>query len=254
LPLGIIVSMRILMVLAVIAFVAAGCGGDSEPIGTRTAFVADGTPGGTPSPSASSTIGGSDRTEDETKVEAAVREILKAEPRSTCPDPSIAPPTACATTTSTQETLLGGISVWQVFSVDGAGATVKVLGRNVDGDWMFWFSRQPEYQLTTLPGNVRVCAEGDGLRLRQLPVTTANVAASLADDAVVEVDKFVLTEPGNNIEGQVSSGFGWYHVKTSPDGWAYSKDLSAATLPDCSLRNATEGGAPPPAATPAATP
>jgi hypothetical protein len=50
----------------------------------------------------------------------------------------------------------------------------------------------------------------------------------------------VLTEPGTYEATATTKGYGWYHTKTNPEGWAYSKYLSTGLLPDCALHDALE--------------
>ncbi len=232
--------MKSLIALACVAVLLTACGGGGETKPTTTSasttgtatVAATGSPAtatsGTPIPS------GNERIDDEDKVEAAMREIFDAQRLSPCPAN-----TRCANPTNTLETLLGGISVWSISEASGEGF-VGVLGRTTDDEWKFWFAAQQAYPLITLPGEVRVCANGDGLRLRSLPSTTAPPVASLDDNAINTVDQFVLTEPGTYAPGASTNGYGWYHTQTEPEGWAYSKYLSTAALSDCALRDALE--------------
>ncbi len=231
--------MKTLSVLACAVVLLTACGGGggmktstSAPTTGTATVAATGSPAtatsGTPFPS------GNDRIPDEDKAAAAVRAIFNAQVVSPCPANTL-----CASATNTIDTLMGGISVWSVSEASGAGF-VGVLGRTADGEWKFWFAAQQAYPLITLPGEVRVCANGDGLRLRSLPSTTAPPVASLDDNAINTVDQFVLTEPGTYAPGASTSGYGWYHTQTEPAGWAYSKYLSTAALPDCAPHDALE--------------
>jgi hypothetical protein len=105
---------------------------------------------------------------------------------------------------------------------------------------MFWFGTQATtYQLTVLPGDMRVCAGGDGLNVRVSPTVESESLTLLNDDTIISVDRFVLTEPGSRSPTTgVQAGFGWYHLTSPREGWAYSKYLSAASLGDCAVHDA----------------
>jgi hypothetical protein len=230
--------MKVLSVFAGVAVLVAACGGGGSARPTSTASpatLAAGTPAVTATgSSATPQPDGNDRLPDEDKAAAAAREIFSAEIGSSCPAGVV-----CASAQNSRETLVGGISVWNVKDASGDGFA-GILGRTPDGEWKFWFRAQQSYQLITLPGDVRVCANGDGLRLRTTASKTAPPLASLADNAIITVDQFVLTEPGTQTGTSMTAGYGWYHTKTNPEGWAYSKYLSTALLPDCSLHDALE--------------
>ncbi len=117
---------------------------------------------------------------------------------------------------------------------------MEFLGQTPEGEWKFWFGTQnTTYQLTALPGDMRVCAGGDGLNVRESPDRESEPLTLLNDDSVIRVDRFVLTEPGSRspVTG-AQTGFGWYHLTSPQEGWAYSKYLSAASLVDCSVHDA----------------
>lgn len=95
------------------------------------------------------------------------------------------------------------------------------------------------YQLTVLPGDMRVCAGGAGLNVRASPAVESEALTLLNDDTIISVDRFALTEPGTRSPTTgVQAGFGWYHLTSPKEGWAFSKYLSAATLGDCSVHDA----------------
>ncbi|TAK57787.1 MAG: hypothetical protein EPO22_11740 [Dehalococcoidia bacterium] len=145
------------------------------------------------------------------------------------------PSTTCLQSLSTAETIAAGISAWKV-SAQGGSSYTGVLGRAADGSWKLWFSSQDVIWQLQLPGTMRVCADGQGLNLRKTAATTGERLASIADNEIVEGDKFVLTEPGTPTQ----HGYGWYHLPTTPDGWAYSKFLVDSTQPNCDARNRLE--------------
>jgi len=90
-----------------------------------------------------------------------------------------------------------------------------------------------------LPGEMRVCAGGTGLNVRASSAVESESLALLNDDTIISVDRFVLTEPGiRSATAGVQAGFGWYHLTSPKEGWAYSKYLSVASLGDCSVHDA----------------
>jgi hypothetical protein len=131
-----------------------------------------------------------------------------------------------------------GIAAFGVSDYPGGGAVV-FLGKTPEDEWEFWFGTQNiTYQLVVLPGDMRICAGGTGLFLRASPSMDSEALASLADDAVVTVDRFVLTDRGTlSTPTGPEAGYGWYHVTGPDEGWAYSKYLSDASLGDCSVHD-----------------
>jgi hypothetical protein len=107
---------------------------------------------------------------------------------------------------------------------DGIGTW---YGRMADGTWVYWFATQnsggPQ---VLLPGDMIVCADGDGLNLRAEPLTNAPVITLIPDGTIVRGDRFVMTEPspapGN---GGLSHPDGWYHIVSPQEGWAYDRYL-----------------------------
>jgi hypothetical protein len=142
-----------------------------------------------------------------------------------------------------------GIAAFQTSFYPGGGA-IEFLGKTPEGEWQFWFGTQDiTYQLTVLPGEMRVCAGGEGLNLRASPSVDSESLALLNDDEVVAVDRFALTEPGKRSATGAEAGYGWYQLTSPEEGWAYSKYLSDASLGDCSVHDALVPSATP---TPAA--
>jgi hypothetical protein len=152
-------------------------------------------------------------------------------------DQAADPSATCLESLSDAATIAAGISAWKV-SAQGGSSYTGVLGREADGSWTLWFSSQDVISQLALPGAMRVCADGQGLNLRESAATTANRIASIADNEIVEGDKFVLTEPGTPTQ----PGNGWYHLQTTPDGWAYSQYLIDASQTGCAARARTPAG------------
>ena len=167
---------------------------------------------------------------------AAAQAIFHGVPEPECqqatPDASGTP---CLKSISLAGTVTAGISAWTVSDPLGHASYTGVLGRTADGEWKLWFSSQSSTALIVLQGQVRVCADGQGLNLRKTAAPTADRIASIADNEVLVADRFVLTEPGT----PTVAGAGWYHLTTVPDGWAYSTFLVDAAQPDCSGHTST---------------
>jgi len=117
---------------------------------------------------------------------------------------------------------------------------MEFLGKTPEGEWKLWFGTQNiTYQLTVLPGDMRVCAGGAGLNVRASLSVESEALTLLNDDTIISVDRFVLTEPRSSSPTTgVQAGFGWYHLTSPREGWAFSKYLSAASLGDCSMHDA----------------
>ena len=143
---------------------------------------------------------------------------------------------ACVELQSTDVTVRGGIAVFGVSS--GGGASAAVYGRNADGEWKLWFRTQNAFSLLFLPGDVRICADGDGLNVRAQASLAGPVVTTLADDTVARAEEFVLDTAGAN---SAQPGFGWYRLTAPSEGWAHSEFLAAAALGDCAARDAQTG-------------
>ncbi len=125
------------------------------------------------------------------------------------------------------------------FSVDTQGGADVVLGRNADGNWQIWFVNAEPYQLTHLPGDMIVCADGDGLTLRSVPSGAGTALDVLADGTTVTAGQFVLTQAGS----LSAPGYGWYEISAPESGWLYSQDLEDASLQDgCARRDQQVNG------------
>lgn len=145
----------------------------------------------------------------------------------------------CAALESSPADVAGGIAVFGIADPGGNSGFSAVLGLTQDGSWKLWFTTSNPYQLTRLPGDMVVCADGGGVNLRSGPSTDAGVVDTLAEGTTVTGIQFVLTEPV--APGQ--AGFGWFRINSPEAGWIYSKYLETAALDDsCALRNVQVGG------------
>jgi hypothetical protein len=241
-----------ILVLSLTALTLVACGGGSG--GNKTPAVTPGmtaTAAGSPAAGTSATAaatpgtsetaatpGGSGAGATDPGAQAAAESVFHGAAGADCsqatPDASA---TSCLQSLSTAETIAAGISAWKV-SAQGGSSYTGVLGRTADGSWKLWFSAQDVIVQIALPGTMRVCADGQGLNLRKTAATTADRIASIADNEIVDGDKFVLTEPGTPTQ----HGYGWYRLTTNPEGWAYSKFLVDSTQANCDARNRLEAG------------
>jgi hypothetical protein len=118
------------------------------------------------------------------------------------------------------------------------GGAMFVLGQKAPGDWAFWFgTQQKTYHATALAAQMRVCADGQGVNVRQMPNETSTGLGLLKDGTVVTADRFVLTQEGT-FKGAGPSGNGWYGISGPTAGFIRADFLSVTSLPDCELRNA----------------
>ena len=237
-----------LMVIASVALTLAACGGGKSSTTPAAAPAKTGasTPRSSTAPAAAPSAGGTAAAATpgagggatDPAAQAAAESIFHGSASADCgqatPDQSA---TSCLQSLSDGVTIAGGISAWKV-SAQGGSSYTGALGRAADGSWKLWFSSQEVIWQLQLPGRMRVCADGQGLNLRKTAATTAERVASIADNTIVDGDKFELTEPGTPTQ----HGYGWYHLTTNPDGWAYSKYLVDAAQPNCDARNRLEAG------------
>ena len=107
-------------------------------------------------------------TEDE-RSRAAATEIFRGVIDPVCsndyPVNGVGP---CILPRSSADTIAGGIAVFGV-RYEAGGDYLGVLGRTPGGEWQYWAGSQQPYLLVALPGDMRVCADGDGLNLRSEP-------------------------------------------------------------------------------------
>jgi hypothetical protein len=132
-----------------------------------------------------------------------------------------------------------GVAVMEVGAPAG-GAARFVLGLKADGTWGYWFgSQQATYHALTLPAEMRVCADGQSVNVRETASETASSRGMLKDGALVTADRFMLTNPGT-YGGPGPSGNGWYSITGATPGFVRADLLSVTTQPDCKLRDALQ--------------
>ena len=158
------------------------------------------------------------------------------------------PGPVCVEPLATLERAARGIATFGVSGSgpEGLGAFQGILGRDPGGVWRFWFGTQNvSYQLFALPGELIVCADGDGLNVRAAPSTDAEILDVLPDLTRAQAEQFTLTEEGalpTESTDQVV-GAGWYRLSAPVAGWVYAAFVenamvSAATdQPPCAIRN-----------------
>jgi hypothetical protein len=235
--------------LGLVTLALAACGGAGDEGTGTTSPVPTGTSAAQPTasprtggPSTSPAVGGPTATatpaaSEAAQAAAAATAIFGGVVDAACtpspetpvciiPDPSLGTPER-------------GTAAFATSEYPGSGA-MEFLGQTPAGEWQFWFGTQDiTYQLTVLPGEMRVCAGGEGLKVRSSGAVEADVLTVLNDDAIITVDRFLLTEPGSRSPTTgAQAGFGWYHLTSPQEGWAYSRYLSAASLGDCSVHDA----------------
>lgn len=247
---------------AVVALLATACGGNS-------ASQPDG-PAISPSATASSTLSSEVTPTATTAVTPTPTATEAASPTNPLPvaladTGGVAGPACglpdnadkpCVELQSTDVTVRAGIAVFGVSS--GGGGFAAVYGRTAAGKWKPWFRSQNAFSLLFLPGDVRICADGDGLNVRAEASLAGPVVTTLADGTVARAEEFVLDTATASTS---SRGFGWYRLTAPAEGWAHSEFLAAAAEGTCAGRDAQAGstGTPSPGATvtgasPAATP
>jgi Bacterial SH3 domain len=136
-----------------------------------------------------------------------------------------------------------GLFTFGIGDAEDAGGAFILFGRTSDGAWDQWFGTQNIiYQPISLPGEARVCADGDGLNVRQAPSVSAPVARLLPDGTTLIVEEFVLTQaqPYDEQGRRTGRGDGWYRVSGPADGWVNYHYISSTRLADCSIRDAFE--------------
>ena len=223
--------------LAALALAIAACaggneeGGTASPVPARTGAAASPVVASSPGPTATPAAAEADR------AAAAAKTIIGGVVDAAC-TPSPETP-ACTIPNPSLGTPQHGTAAFGASSYPGGGA-MEFLGQTPEGEWKFWFGTQNiTYQLTVLPGEMRVCAGGAGLNVRASPAVESEALTLLNDDTIISVDRFVLTEPGlRSPTTGVQAGFGWYHLTSPKEGWAFSKYLSDASLGDCSVHDA----------------
>jgi hypothetical protein len=136
---------------------------------------------------------------------------------------------ACVYPRSSADHIRRGIALF------GAELAHAVVARGRDGVWRYWLSTQGTYLLLTLPGEMLVCADGEGLNVRAEPDINAPIVGGLADLTRVRGEEFVLTEPGNYDPRRLGSG--WYRLSAPVEGWVHSHYVPDAERRDCQTRD-----------------
>jgi hypothetical protein len=150
-------------------------------------------------------------------------------------DECLPPATICVTYGHGADAPDLGVAAVAVFEPEFGGA-IAFFGLQGNGMWGYWFATQNDYyQATVLPAQMRVCADGQGVNVREDADTASSSLGLLRDGTLVTAESFVLTQPGTNNPGTV--GLGWYAVSGAMRGFIRSDLLSKATEPDCSLRD-----------------
>ncbi len=120
----------------------------------------------------------------------------------------------------------------------GGGGALVVMARDGAGVWQFWTITQMDpYELLDVPGDLRICSDGEATTVRESPASGAGSAGEIARGEVVTARGFVLTQPGT----LDNHGTGWYQVTGAGDGWVPADQTSNAALGDCTLRDEMEG-------------
>jgi hypothetical protein len=138
----------------------------------------------------------------------------------------------------TDERLDGGGVVKAAMREGPVGGQAQLVFAHTEaGEWGHWVTigNGGGGPLLSWPGDVTVCTDGSGLNLRESAATNGALITTLPDASSVEVDGFVLTEPGDpaNAAQVGPNGNGWYHVVIPQEGWAYHRYLLPAEQGPC---------------------
>ncbi|MGE0229750.1 MAG: SH3 domain-containing protein [Dehalococcoidia bacterium] len=158
--------------------------------------------------------------------------------------PDCVPSAPCVTTTNPGVSAdLGIMRFAYQEPVPGGGGALVFAGRTADGSWRFWFGTQNvQYRLVDLPGDILVCADGDGLNVRERPDGASPVVGFVADLSKLRAEEFLLTEPGST-KPDLVAGTGWYRVgvgSPAQTAWVASAFVADARSGSCALRDAVE--------------
>lgn len=158
--------------------------------------------------------------------------------------PDCGPDAGCITTDDPGVAVDLGIMRLSFNAPAGEGGSARVYaGRMADGGWQYWFgTQQLGYQMVDLPGDVLVCANGDGLNVRAEPDANSTAVAFLGDLTKVRAEEFRLTTAGSFAPGG-TAGSGWYRISgrnAAGGGWVSAKFVSDARLGDCKVHDAIE--------------
>ncbi len=111
------------------------------------------------------------------------------------------------------------------------------MGREPDGSWGFWYGSQDfDYRAKSLPVDMIVCADGDGLNVRAKADPNSAVVKLVPDGSQVRAEQFVLTKEAAK---DFSGSDGWYRISGPVEGWVNVSYVSIR-LPgqkDCAIRD-----------------
>jgi hypothetical protein len=156
-----------------------------------------------------------------------------------CPSTNVPEDKLCVEPVSSADNAQRGIVVYAVVTESGQRVRA-VLGRDSGRAWRFWYATaSPSYQLNVLPGDLRVCADGQGVDIREEPSAQSRSIARANDQTVLRADGFVLTEASASLQ---RTGSGFYHVSGPQAGWVFSRQVSDSRFGNCDLRNRLERG------------
>ncbi len=220
--------------VSLLALTACGGSEDSEgdPSSPAATATADGQSTSAPDPTSTASTAASPTAANATAIVSGEGEAGQLRAAILARDPNIGfdpqcsadnPAGPCATGEWSSEALATGIAA--VGITESEGGIMTYWGRTADGTWVYWFASQnvggPP---VLLPGDMIVCANGDGLNLRAEPSTSAAVVALIPDGTVIVGDRLVMTDPPSP-GGSFEHPDGWYHITSPQEGWAYDRFL-----------------------------
>jgi hypothetical protein len=102
-----------------------------------------------------------------------------------------------------------------VFNVDTRpSGYVLALGRDQSGAWELFLATQNSIAPFQLPGDMFVCAGGQG-DILSTPASSGSVIQTVADLSTLRAEEFLLTDPGTLGS---TAGHGWYRISSPVDG------------------------------------
>jgi hypothetical protein len=234
---------------AIVALAAVACGDDDEPppsptptatetvTSVPTSPAATGTPATvTPTPTPTPTLPPSAGEQAQAVAVQFVRGIILP-PGQLCAGPGNPQDRPCVGPLQTPDPERG-IAHFGVDYPDGS-STNLFIGRKGDGTWAPWYATpNTDHHLKVLPGEMLVCADGDGLNVRERPDATAPVVQTLSDLDRVTADMFELDRAATTVDDFDAFYSGWYWLSEPVVGWASANFLADALNGDCRERNA----------------
>lgn len=143
----------------------------------------------------------------------------------------------CLTLQSTPAQVTRGIARFAAYNPATTEGYTVVLGRDPGGVWRVWVqAAATTYHAFDLPVTLRACVEGLTVRAEPNASAAATTTSSRGVELSAPAELFVLTEAATT--NPPRPGAGWY--KLSGDGWVYSREVTAATRPDCTVRDEWE--------------